>query len=112
MTGIADYNRPAFAEAAAILRGAGLEVFNPGELNEAIIQPFTWEKCMKKCISELVWQDGLVLLPKWETSRGARLEFHIASEIGMLTFDWDLFMRHLKKAASEGLGRSTPDFTI
>lgn len=97
MSGIPDYNRPAFASAAIVLRRAGLTVFNPGELDEKVVNPFTWERCMKECIGELVRQDAIILLPHWESSKGARLEFNIAYELGIPIFHWEIVERHIKK---------------
>jgi hypothetical protein len=84
MSGIEDLNFPAFTRAAAELRAAGYEVVNPAELNPDHTMP--WAECMRRDIAALVTCDGIALLPRWEKSRGATLEQHIASQLGMRVF--------------------------
>lgn len=85
MTGITDLNFPAFHAAAALLRARGYEVVNPAEIN---VDPKAgWDACIRKDIKELVDCDGVVMLPNWMESRGATLEHHIASSLGMRVFD-------------------------
>lgn len=81
MTGLPDLNFPAFHAAAKSLRDDGHVVVNPAELN---IEPgASWHECMRIDIRELVTCEGIFLLPNWTLSRGARLEFHIASQLCM-----------------------------
>ncbi len=81
MTGITDFNFPAFNAAAAQLRALGHEVVNPAEVNPDTTT--SWEDCMKCDIPELLKCDGVVLLDGWTKSRGATLEAHIARQLGM-----------------------------
>lgn len=81
MSGLPELNFPAFHRAAQSLRASGYEVVNPAEVNpEAGMK---WEDAMRADIPELCRCDGIALLPGWERSRGARLEAHIAHELGM-----------------------------
>lgn len=81
MTGYPQLNFPAFHAAAAQLRAAGFEVVNPAELN---LDPGTsWRQCMIIDIRELVLCDGIALLPCWENSKGASLEYRIARGLDM-----------------------------
>lgn len=81
MTGMPDLNFPAFHAAAKVLRAQGFTVVNPAELN---LDPETpWTQCMRLDIRELVTCDTIFLLRNWTMSRGARLEFHIASQLCM-----------------------------
>lgn len=81
MTGEPDLNFPAFHAAAAKLRAQGLEVINPAELCPD--QGMAWADCMRRDIAALVTCDEIALLPGWRQSRGASLEHHIATMLGM-----------------------------
>jgi hypothetical protein len=92
MTGYPQFNFPAFTAAAAVLREYGYEIISPAELDsnavkvEALnstdgklhngkIAGETWGEILArdvKIVADSV--DGLVFLPGWESSRGARLE--------------------------------------
>jgi hypothetical protein len=81
MTGLPDLNFPAFSAAAQALRGKGMRVVNPAEINPGSTMP--WEQCMRADIRALCDCDMLVLLPGWERSKGAHLELEIAHRLGM-----------------------------
>lgn len=74
-------NFPAFHAEAARLRAAGHEVVNPAEVNPD--PAAVWADCMRADIRELVTCDSIALLTGWEKSRGATLEHHIATSLGM-----------------------------
>lgn len=81
MTGLQDLNFPAFHAAALALRARGFEVINPAEIN---VDPKTsWAACMRQDIAQLVTCDAVVVLPRWEASKGASLEVYIAERLGM-----------------------------
>lgn len=46
----------------------------------------TWQCYLKYDIREMLSCDGIYLLPNWQQSHGARLEFHIAASVGMEIF--------------------------
>lgn len=81
MTGCPLNNYPAFHAEAARLRALGLHVENPAENTLPAGSP--WDVYMRRTIAQLLTCDSLVLLPGWEHSRGATLERHIASQLGM-----------------------------
>jgi hypothetical protein len=81
MSGLPDLNFPAFHAAAASLRSLGHEVVNPAEVNPD--PTMQWADAMRADIPELVKCEAIALLPGWQKSRGARLEAHIAMELGM-----------------------------
>lgn len=89
MTGLPQFNFPAFFAAADRLRAAGHEPVNPAEVDQG--QDPTWEACMRNDIPLLVTCDALVRLPGWHGSRGARLENHIAVSLGMTVLELDAF---------------------
>jgi hypothetical protein len=98
MNGIPQYNIPAFDAAAAHLRAAGHEVVSPAELDSPAVREAalasmdglagtniageTWGDMLArdvKLISDVV--GGIIFLPTWDRSRGARLE----AFVGLLT---------------------------
>lgn len=81
MTGIKDLNFPAFHAEAARLRALGHEVINPAEINSD--PNAKWLDCMRADIQQLVTCDSVAMLDGWTASKGARLEHHIALELGL-----------------------------
>ncbi|MCY1360696.1 hypothetical protein D9M68_437290 [compost metagenome] len=82
MTGLPEFNFPAFHAEAARLRSLGFEVENPAE--HGIIEGFEWADYLKLDIQKLLTCDTVALLPGWEKSKGAMLEHHIACHLGIL----------------------------
>ena len=89
MTGLPDYNFPAFYAAAAHLRGMGHEVVNPAEL-PAPDDP-TWEKYLRGALRAMLTCEAVVLLPGWVKSNGARLERMVADRLRMPVYDYAHF---------------------
>lgn len=81
MSGRPDHNRPAFRAAARQLRAVGLTVWSPAELPAADTR--TWDVAMRHCISALTRCAAVATLDGWEDSRGASLEVHIATQLGL-----------------------------
>ena len=96
MTGLPQSNFPAFDAAAAALRDRGYEVVSPAELDNpedraialADLPPRkTWGDFLARDV-KLIADGGIeaiVLLPDWQTSRGAKLEAFIGL-LGKLRF--------------------------
>ena len=84
MSGIPEYNFPAFNAAAARLREMGYGVINPAEIEQPDI---AWGVCMRNDITELMRADTVALLPGWENSAGSGLEITIALALGMDILD-------------------------
>lgn len=97
MTGLPQFNIPLFERVARELRGQGLKVISPVELDsqyireEAIASPDgampasgkiggeTWGEILGRDVRVIADQiGGVVALPGWEDSRGARLEVFVA----------------------------------
>jgi hypothetical protein len=98
MSGIPQFNYPAFIAAAEVLREDGYEVLNPAEMDDeetkeaAMASPDgdlvgfstgeTWGDFLSRDVKIVADEcDGVVLLPNWHTSRGARLEAFIAYSV-------------------------------
>lgn len=74
MSGLPEFNYPAFHSAAEYLRDRGFEVENPAEN-----QPCeNWTDYMRLSLVQISRVDGLAVLDGWQMSRGAALEVHIA----------------------------------
>lgn len=83
MTGLPEHNFPAFFAAEAALTALGYDVLNPAR-HGAGEEGMTWADYMRRAIPDVLAVDALALLDGWESSRGARLEVHIAETLGML----------------------------
>lgn len=68
------------ASAAHFFRAAGYSVFSPPEQET---RGHVWEDYLKRDIQHLLKSRVIVMLPRWELSRGARLEREIASKLGI-----------------------------
>lgn len=95
MSGIPDFNFPAFKKYATDLREQGHTVFNPAERDEEIHRKEIFEgsgdieACEAKgfslrealsadCKAICEWADAIAMIPGWEYSGGARAEFALA----------------------------------
>lgn len=104
MTGIPQFNFPAFDGAALLLRAMGHDVVSPAELDDpvdrkaALASPdgsaLSYGQGVKKTWGEFLARDvklladggieAVVVLPGWENSRGARLETYVANALHAL----------------------------
>ena len=80
MTGIADLNAPAFSAEAARLLARGYQVENPADV--VLPEGATWADFMRADIPRLLACSHIRMLDGWTTSKGARLEHHIAISLG------------------------------
>lgn len=99
MSGIPQFNIPVFDAAAKALRANGVEVVSPAELDDeetraaAFASPDgapgtgsangeTWGDFLSRDVKIIADEvDGMIALPNWQKSRGARLELFV----GLLT---------------------------
>jgi hypothetical protein len=108
MSGIKQFNYPAFHEAARVLREKGLEVISPAEMDTPEQQAhamasvdgnvadsvaatkITWAQTLAKdvvVIGDVV--TDVVTLPNWNKSRGARLEVTTAMIVGKPVYEYN-----------------------
>lgn len=86
-----DNYRTKFATAENRLTRDGYDVLNPVEVGDRLDRLYqgaglaapTWSEYMRKCLLAISDADAVYMLRDWEESRGARLEHHIASELGI-----------------------------
>jgi len=106
MRGIKSFNYPAFDEAAAELRNLGYEIKNPtefdspgarykamqskdGALINGEVAGKTWGEILGRDVTILSDEcEGIILLPGWEKSEGARLECFCAIGRGYDCYFW------------------------
>lgn len=89
MTGLPEFNFPAFHAAAAKIRAHGHDVFNPAE--SVVDASGTWEEFMRHDLKALCDCDTIAILPGWATSRGAHLEVYVAHQLGIAVVDASIF---------------------
>lgn len=105
MTGLENYNWPAFEEAASLLRSRGNDVISPTEIDEEMgcvvvvrdpgvvghgivsvetTDTFDYETVLAKDLEAVKGCDGIYLLPGWESSKGANRELQQALRYGLI----------------------------
>jgi hypothetical protein len=88
MTGIEDYNYPAFNSAASDLRSRGYKVINPAEFFGGKADR-TREEYMRESVVQILTATEVMVLPGWDNSQGAILEVMIAEQLGMPVSGYD-----------------------
>lgn len=87
MTGIDEFNYPAFHAAKEKLEAVGHEVLSPADL--PIIEGWEWIDYMELDLEEVFRAEGFGYLPGWENSKGARIERKIAELRGVPIKPWE-----------------------
>lgn len=91
MRGYPEFNFPAFRECATFLRFIGYDVTSPAEMDEDIgfdaagtleEQEFSVTDAMRRDFQVILDVDGVVLMPGWDQSTGARAERFVAEQTG------------------------------
>ncbi len=87
MSGYLNLNFPAFFAKEDELIEAGYKVINPARLNPPkpvdVSEDEYWQQCMKRDVVELMRADLIVLLKGWQKSRGAVIEYDLATKLGI-----------------------------
>lgn len=81
MTGLPEYNLPAFAKAATALRAVGYTSIDPGR--RGVIEGYTWSDYLRLALTDLLTCEAVAVLPGWENSNGAKLEVYVSQQLGM-----------------------------
>lgn len=91
-------NFPAFFSVAAALRGVGHEIINPAERDmahgidpsdESCASDFDLAACFRFDFGAIMRAGNVILLPGWQSSRGARAELVVAQLTGARIFEFD-----------------------
>ena len=106
MTGIAQFNFPAFEAATKDLRARGYEIISPheqdspavqaaawasldGRLDNGAVAGETWGQILGRDVQIVADQvEGIAFLPNWHKSRGARLEAFVGLLCGRSFFEY------------------------
>ena len=85
MTGLPEFNYPAFRAAGDQLRARGLNILNPidAELFKTTGAPQSWDWYMRHALRMVTRADAVCLLPGWHKSKGANLEVTVAEALGI-----------------------------
>lgn len=91
MSGISDWNFPAFFKADIELRLQGHEVFNPAmedfnkwKTMDGIKANANYRDCLRTDLNYILDEaEAIALLPGWEKSRGAQIELALSKVLGL-----------------------------
>ena len=87
MSGLPEFNYPAFDAAEVSLKERGYLTLNPTALEientDTAYQQKPWDWYLRRAIRMVTEADGMALLPGWENSKGATLERTIALALGL-----------------------------
>lgn len=98
VSGIPMGNRPCFVRAKIKLESVGYSV----EIPHDTIAPGTeWSEAMKASIARMLQADGVAMLNGWNASRGARIGYDLARDVGMGAYGAE----HWIACAGDYLGR-------
>lgn len=82
--------RAKFKEAQILIEAKGHDVINPMELPHD--HDKKWDSYMRECLVALLDCDGLCALDNYRESRGAQIEYNLASNLGMRIFHGTFFI--------------------
>lgn len=124
MTGLPQFNFPAFDALANSLRLAGHDAVSPAELDDpedraaALASPDgfmhgghhmnkTWGDFLARDVKLIAdgGIEGIVVLDGWERSRGARLETFVGFLCGLRTYTWDATYHEFRKVSFLAMAR-------
>lgn len=85
MTGLPEFNYPAFNAEAARIRALGYSVENPAE-NKAP-ECGTWQGYMRAALRQMLTCDSVAMLKGWGKSKGALIEYNLAKSLELEIWD-------------------------
>jgi len=116
MTGIPQFNYPLFRRVSTGLRRIGYDVYSPAELDDpktvaaALASPDgsaddydsegkgTWGEFLARDVKLIADElDAIILLPNWETSKGARLEAFVSVMVDNPAWTVDILTLNMRR---------------
>lgn len=82
MTGLVDFNYPAFFAAERSLSELGHTVLNPAR-TDSREHCVDWTDYMRASLIDIAHAEGIALLDGWHHSRGAALEYRLGHDLGI-----------------------------
>jgi hypothetical protein len=113
MTGLPDFNKPAFFAAEWLIREKySCWVLNPAKAPDGL----TWTQYLRLDVEQLRISTVLYQLPGWENSKGACIEHDLALMAGLLVLplpgdSFDAFTEYVLRATAEGNGLTYEQLT-
>jgi hypothetical protein len=93
MTGLPEFNFPAFNDAERQLRSAGFETLNPAR-HGSNDSSKSWLDYLVPCLYDVMAADGIALLDGHAASKGARVEMKLAEVHDKPVCHISLWLRH------------------
>lgn len=127
MSGRPMFNFPMFEAVAAMLRKQGFQIVSPNELDAVNTTDYelardsvdgslgtteqTWGDFLARDVKIVADQvDGVICLPGWEQSRGARLEAFVATCQGKPVFQYDAEEHGVYRVSAKYVGHVLRDY--
>lgn len=107
MTGLPEWNFPAFDRAAAHGRSLGFDVISPADLDrdagfapdhDADINGDLLRAVVRRDLDAILSVDAIALLPGWENSKGAHAELGVARWLHLRVLDATTWEPHVTEA--------------
>ena len=104
MTGLPEWNFPAFDKAAAHGRSLGFDVVSPADLDrdagleldhDADINGDTLRAVVRRDLDAILSADAIALLPGWENPKGANAELGVAHWLNLRVLDATTWEPHM-----------------
>jgi hypothetical protein len=115
MSGIDDLNHPAFFEAESRLKERGYTTINPARMDEelgldphqGVMEPEFLKDAARRDLEAVIASGGIVLLPEWEKSKGAKAELAVAQWLGKKIYLYPSMVEYGKESILDTAKRLT-----